>query len=119
MKKQVKRGDIFLIAFDPTKGSEIQKTRPAIVIQNDIGNKYSATTVVAAITSQAEGNHYPGTVLIQEGEGGLKKESLVLLNQIRTVDIEKRCLQRLGKVTLSTLRGIDQALQLQLCLINL
>src|ERR1051326_2103080 len=81
-----KRGEIFLVNFDPTLGAEIQKPRPALVIQNDIANRHSAITIVAAITSQFEEPLYPTEVLIQAPQGGLRTDSVALLNQIRSID---------------------------------
>ena len=83
---QPKRGEVYLVNFDPTLGSEIQKTRPALVLQNDISNEYSPITIVAAITSQFDEGLYPTEVLIQPPEGGLTTNSVVLLNQIRSID---------------------------------
>ncbi len=104
-----KRGEIYLINFDPTVGSEIKKTRPAVIIQNDIANRWSPITIVAAITSQVTPPIYPTEVLVTAGEGGLDTDSTILLNQIRSVDRE-RLIQRLGRVTPATLAAIDQAL---------
>ncbi len=83
----IKRGGIVLVDLEPVKGSEQGKTRPCLIIQNDIGNSVSPTTIVAAITSKIE-KEYPFTVLIRQGEANLPKESLILCNQIRTVSKE-------------------------------
>src|SRR4029077_3810886 len=80
-----KRGEIHLVSFDPALGAEIQKTRPALILQNDIGNQHSPVTIVAAITSNV-GRQGPTGVLVAAPEGGLTVDSIVLLNQIRTVD---------------------------------
>ena len=80
-----RRGEVYLVNFDPTLGAEIKKTRPALILQNDIGNRYSPLTIVAAITSQYEERLYPHQVLVVAPEGGMKKNSAVLLNQIRSV----------------------------------
>src|SRR5580658_9475413 len=90
--KYPRRGDIYLVNFDPTVGSEIRKTRPALVIQNDIANQYSPITIVAAITSKFTEPPYPSEVILEAKESGLPLRSSVLLNQIRSVDR-----QRLGK----------------------
>ena len=84
------RGDIFLVSFDPTVGAEIQKTRPALVIQNDIGNQYSPITIVAALTSKFDLPPYPAEVVMEPRDSGLPQASDVLLNQIRSVD--RQCL---------------------------
>ena len=86
---QLKRGEIYLVSFDPTVGAEIQKTRPALVLQNDIANEHSPITIVAAITSQFDDTLYPTEVLVQPPEGGLTVNSVVLLNQIRSIDKQR------------------------------
>ena len=114
---RVRRGDVYLVSFDPTVGVEIQKTRPALVIQNDIGNRYSPLTIVAAITSK----HEPPArykVLINAPEGGMKVHSAMLLNQIRSVD-KKRLIKRLGTLTSDTMGRVDQALMISLGLVEL
>lgn len=105
-----KRGDVFLVNFDPTVGSEIKKTRPALIIQNDIANEYSPVTIVAAITSKFDDRLYPT-------EGGLKQDSVVLLNQIRSID-GQRLSKKLGAVDRMTLKKIDAALKISLALIE-
>ena len=81
-----RRGDVYLVHFDPTVGHEIQKTRPAVVVQNDISNRYSPITIVAAISSQFSDPPFPREVVIEPGDSGLLKRSAVILNQIRSVD---------------------------------
>jgi len=81
-----RRGEIFLVEFDPTRGHEIQKTGPALVIQNDFGNRYSQVTIVAAITSKISKVPYPVEVVIQPNRtNGLVSQSAILLDQIRLV----------------------------------
>ncbi|KAM3093248.1 type II toxin-antitoxin system PemK/MazF family toxin [Phormidesmis sp. 146-35] len=92
------RGEVYLVSFDPTLGSEIKKTRPALILQNDIANLHSPITIVAAITSQFEDPLYPTEVLVQTPEGGLGNDSVVLLNQIRSID-KQRLIKRLGNLT--------------------
>ncbi|WP_245587434.1 type II toxin-antitoxin system PemK/MazF family toxin [Cylindrospermum stagnale] len=77
---------MYLVNFDPTVGAEIKKTRPALILQNDVSNQHSPITVVAAITSQFTEPLYPTEVLIKVPEGGLQIDSVVLLNQIRSID---------------------------------
>ncbi|MEJ5369080.1 MAG: type II toxin-antitoxin system PemK/MazF family toxin [Bryobacteraceae bacterium] len=112
-----RRGDIFLVNFDPTIGSEIRKTRPALVIQNDVSNRHSPVTIVAAITSKFEEPAYPTEVILEPSESGLPSRSAVLLNQIRTID-RSRLVKRLGRVTRSTMRRVDHAIQIGLGLIE-
>jgi mRNA interferase MazF len=112
-----KRGDIYLVNFDPTLGSEIRKTRPALILQNDVANSHSPITIVAAISSQFDETLYPTEVLIEPPEGGLTANSVVLLNQIRSID-KQRLIKRLGTVTPETMQQIDRALQVSLGLIE-
>ena len=94
-----KRGDIYLVNFDPTLGAEIRKTRPALILQNDVANKFSPVTIVAAISSQFEDTLYPTEVLLSaKARTGLAVDSVVLLNQIRTVDKRTRSLADPGTI---------------------
>ena len=114
---RVRRGHVYLVSFDPTVGVEIQKTRPALVIQNDIGNRYSQLTIVAAITCKQEPPaRYK--VLINAPDGGMKVNSAVLLNQIRSVD-KKRLIKRLGTLTSDTMHRVDHSLMVSLGLVEL
>jgi len=115
MARQCQRGDIFTVDFEPVRGHEQGKVRPALVIQNDIGNQYSPTTIVAAITS-GERARYDVNVEIKAPEGGLIRDSLVLLNQIRTVDKPRlgRCW---GHLSEETMVRVDEALKISVGLI--
>jgi mRNA interferase MazF len=113
-----KRGEIYLVNFDPTLGSEIKKTRPALVLQNDIANRHSPITIVAAITSQFDATLYPTEVLIKPPEGGLTANSVVLLNQVRSID-KGRLIKRLGVLKPATMQHVDLALQISLGLVKL
>ena len=113
-----RRGDVFLVSLDPTIGAEIKKTRPAVVIQNDPANRRSPITIVAAITSRFETSLYPTEVLVRPPEGGLTADSVVLLNQIRSVDTG-RLVRRLGILGAERMREIDRALLLSLGLVDL
>lgn len=110
-----KRGEIYLVSFDPALGAEIQKTRPALILQNDVGNLHSPVTIVAAITSNV-GRRGPTGVMVTSPEGGLNVDSVVLLNQIRTVD-KRRLTKRLGVLRAATLKQVNQALMLSLGMI--
>jgi mRNA interferase MazF len=112
-----RRGDVFLVAFDPALGAEIQKTRPALVLQNDIGNQYSPVTIVAAITSNVV-RRGPTGILVTAPAGGLTADSVILLNQIRTID-NRRLGKRLGALPAVTMIQIDRALMISLGLIDL
>lgn len=113
-----KRGEIYFISFDPSIGAEIKKTRPALIIQNDIANRYSPLTIVAAITSKTGKELYPMEALINKNEGGLSIDSVIMLNQIRSID-KKRLGKRIGKLKTVTMRVVDQALQISLGLVEL
>ena len=116
--RRPRRGDVYLVNFDPTIGAEVKKTRPAVVIQNDIGNRWSPITIVAAMTSRFEDPLYPTEVLVKASEGGLAIDSVVLLNQLRSVD-KARLVRRLGALKSQTLREVDRALLLSLGLVTL
>ncbi len=113
-----RRGEVYLVSFDPTLGAEIKKRHPALILQNDIANRTSPITIVAAITSQFEEPLYPTEVLVKTPEGGLTVDSVVLLNQIRSID-EQQLIRRLGKLTSDTMRKVDRALILSLGLVEL
>jgi mRNA interferase MazF len=113
-----KRGEVYLVNFDPTIGAEIRKTRPALVVQNDIANRHSPVTIVCAITSQYDEPVYPTETLLSPPEGGMKLQSVVLANQIRSVD-RQRLVKRLGSVRPETMQKVDRALRLSLGLIAL
>ena len=113
-----RRGEIHLVAFDPTMGAEIRKTRPALVVQNDIANQYSPITIVAAVTSSVGGRRYLTEVLVRAPEAGLSVDSIVLLNQIRSID-RRRLVRRLGTVAPPTMRRVERALRLSLGLVDL
>ena len=111
-----KRGEIYLVNFDPTVGAEIRKTRPALIVQNDIANQYSPITIVAALTSKFDCPLYPTEVLIVAKESGLPADSVVLLNQIRSID-KARLIKPIGKATLDTMIHIENALMLSMGII--
>lgn len=107
------RGEIYLVNFDPTVGSENRKTRPALVIQNNIANQYSPITIVAAITSKFTEPPYPTEVILEPQGGALPLRSAVLLNQIRSVD-RQRLVKRLGRAPAETMQRIDRAVMISL-----
>ena len=114
-----RRGDIYLVNLDPTLGAEIRKTRPALVLQNDIGNKFSPVTIVAAISSKFDEPLYPTEVLISaKALTGLAVDSVVLLNQIRTID-KKRLVKQLGTLSAAKVEEVNQALRISLALVTL
>jgi mRNA interferase MazF len=113
-----KRGEVYLVNFDPTVGAETKKTRPALVLQNDVANRYSPITIVAAVTSHVQEPLYPTEVLVAVGEGGMNVASVVLLNQIRSID-KRRLVKLLGALKPSTMEKIDRALSVSLGLVTL
>jgi mRNA interferase MazF len=115
----IRRGQVYVCSFDPSVGHEIRKTRPALVIQNDIGNRYSSFTIVAASTSTVSHVPYPVEVIIEPTDGnGLTVRSSIRLDQIRTVD-RQRLVRLLGVVDSSTMTKVDQAIQISLGLVRL
>ena len=112
-----KRGEVYVVDFDPAVGAEIKKTRPAVVLQNNVANKYGVVTIVAAITSFRGDRFYPTKIKVVEGEAGLDKDSAVMLNQLRTVD-KTRLGKKLGMLDADTMGKVDLALQISLGLVE-
>jgi mRNA interferase MazF len=104
----IQRGDIFLVNLDPVVGSEVGKTRPAVVLQNELANHTSPTVTVVPLSTKT-GRVFPFQVLIPAGEGGLERDSKVLCEQIRTLSRE-RLLQRHGRLPPERLKEIRAAL---------
>ena len=109
----VKRGDIFYADLSPVVGSEQGGVRPVIIIQNDIGNRYSPTVIVAAITSQINKAKLPTHVEISSEEYGLNRDSVVLLEQIRTLD-KKRLKEKIGHMTEDDMKKVNKSLLISL-----
>jgi len=111
------RGDVYLVNLDPIIGKEISEAGPAVIIQNDIGNKFSPVTIIAPITSAKEINKpLPIMISLQEGTGGLKEESYVDCGQIRTIDKDKRLLHKFGSLNKTKMLEIDKAIKISLAL---
>lgn len=113
----VKRGDLYYADLSPVIGSEQGGVRPVLIIQNDVGNKYSPTVIVAAITSQINKAKLPTHIEITAQDFGLPKDSVVLLEQIRTID-KKRLREKIGKFDDELMRSIDDALKISIGLGN-
>ena len=108
---QIKRGEVYYANLDPVMGSETGKTRPVVVIQNDIGNRYSPTTIIAVITEfSAKKASSPIAVAIGE-EQGLKKPSIVNLAQIRTIDKRRLTLPKITTLSDEIMDEVDRALK--------
>ncbi len=109
----MRRGEVYLVRFDPGEGAEIRKTRPAVIVQNDATNARSSITIVAAITSRIDDRLYPTEVLVQPPEGGLTALSVIVLNQLRSVD-KRRLGKCLGALSAETMALVDRALIISL-----
>lgn len=107
----VKRGDIYYADLSPVVGSEQGGIRPVLIVQNDVGNKYSPTVIAAAITSQKEKNKLPTHITLESEGCGLSKESVVLLEQIRTID-KRRLKERMGQLDDGSMERVDKALSI-------
>ena len=112
------RGEVYIANLDPVIGSEQGARRPVVIIQNDVGNKYSPTTIVATVTSQVTPKIYPTEVRVKAGEGGLEKESSILLNQIKTID-KRRLESYVGKFSPTIMTKVDEAIKISLGLVPL
>jgi len=107
----IKRGDIYYADLSPVVGSEQGGIRPVLVVQNDIGNKYSPTIIVSAITAKIDKAKLPTHVEISASEFGLPKDSVILLEQIRTVD-KKRLKDKIGFLSPDLMKKVDEAIQI-------
>lgn len=106
----IKRGDVFLVNFDPTVGAEAQKTRPAVVVSNDINNAHSPTISISPITSNVT-RIYSFEVEIPPATGGLRSRSKVMVNQTRAVD-KIRLIKKLGQLPPTIMEDVNRALKL-------
>ena len=104
-----RRGEIWLVELDPTRGHEMQKTRYCLVIQSDVLNKKLPTFIIAPITSKVRPEWFPIGIILKRGEGELPKESQIMLNQIKVADIT-RFKRKVGKLTENTLVQINESL---------
>ena len=109
ISQNVVRGDLYYADLSPVVGSEQGGVRPVLVIQNDVGNKYSPTVIVAAITSRSTKAAIPTHVCIRRMRGGLKQDSTVLAEQIRTID-RNRLKEYIGHLDSCQMEGIEQAM---------
>lgn len=109
----IKRGELYYADLSPVVGSEQGGVRPILIVQNDIGNKYSPTVIAAAITSQINKAKLPTHIELSAKDFGLPKDSVVLLEQIRTLD-KQRLKEKIGEVPIDTMTKINQALLISL-----
>lgn len=115
MKTSIKRGDIYLVNLEPVLGSEQGGIRPALIIQNDVGNVYSPTTIVAALTSHIKSKAKLPTHIMIKKRGGMRFNSIVLLEQIRTID-KARLIDYIGCLSLSEMNLVDKGLAISVSL---
>lgn len=110
---EVNRGDIYYADLSPVVGSEQGGTRPVLVVQNNVGNKYSPTVIIAAITSQLDKAKLPTHIELKKEKYNLVKDSVVLLEQIRTLD-KRRLKEHVGNVDELTMQRVDVAIMISL-----
>ena len=113
----VRRGEIYFAELNPVVGSEQGGTRPVLVVQNDIGNQYSPTTIVVAITSQISKGKLPTHVEIRAERSGLERDSVILTEQVRTID-KTRLKKRISMLDDADLQKVNQALEISLGLVE-
>jgi len=113
----VRRGDIFYADLNPVVGSEQGGIRPVLVVQNDVGNKYSPTVIIAAITSQIDKAKLPTHVELKSTDYGLEKDSVILLEQLRTID-KRRLKEKIAILDQDIMEKVDEALKISLGLVE-
>ncbi len=113
----IKRGEIYFAQLNPVIGSEQGGIRPVVVVQNDIGNQYSPTTIILAITSQINKAKLPTHIELKAKEYGIERDSVILAEQIRTID-KTRLKQRIAILNDETMHKVDQALAISLNLLE-
>ena len=113
----VKRGEIYYADLSPVVGSEQGGIRPVLIVQNDVGNKYSPTVIAAAITSQQDKTELPTHIKVDADDCGLSKNSIELLEQVRTID-KQRLRERMGSLGSGAMNRIDRALSVSFGLDN-
>lgn len=109
----IKRGDLYYADLSPVVGSEQGGVRPVLVVQNDVGNKYSPTIIAAAVTSKINKAKLPTHIELQSNAYGLAKDSVILLEQIRTLD-KRRLKEKIGELSPSTMTQVDKAILISL-----
>ncbi len=113
----IRRGDIYYADLSPVVGSEQGGVRPVLIVQNDVGNKYSPTVIAAAITSQKTKTNLPTHIELTTDNTGLQKDSIVLLEQIRTID-KHRLKEKMGKLDEKSMDRVDEAITISFGLEN-
>ncbi|GKW46178.1 type II toxin-antitoxin system PemK/MazF family toxin [Planococcus sp. NCCP-2050] len=113
----VKRGDVFFAELSPVVGSEQGGTRPVLVIQNDIGNRFSPTVIIAAITAQIQKAKLPTHVEINAKKYGFERDSVILLEQLRTID-KSRLTDKITQLDEILMEKVDEALEISVGLVK-
>ena len=116
-ENMIRRGELYYADLSPVVGSEQGGVRPILIVQNDTGNKYSPTIIAAAVTSQINKAKLPTHIELNANEFGLAKDSVILLEQIRTLD-KKRLKERIGKLSPTTMNKVNSALLISLGFTN-
>lgn len=109
----IRRGDIYYADLSPVVGSEQGGVRPVLIVQNDVGNKFSPTVIAAAITSQKDKSNLPTHIPLSAGNTGLMKDSVVLLEQVRTID-KHRLKEKMGILDNDSMNRVNQAISVSL-----
>jgi len=109
----IKRGDIYYADLSPVVGSEQGGVRPVLIVQNNVGNKFSPTVIAAAITSQINKAKMPTHIEIGAADYGLSKDSVILLEQVRTID-KKRLKERIGHLNENLMNRVNEAIEISL-----
>lgn len=109
-KMLIKRGEIYYADLSPVVGSEQGGVRPVLIVQNDVGNKFSPTVIAAAITSQRDKNNLPTHIPVDARDCGLSKDSVVLLEQVRTID-KRRLKEKMGALDSPDMTKVNQAIE--------
>lgn len=109
----IKRGELYYADLSPVVGSEQGGVRPVLVVQNDVGNKFSPTVIAAAVTSKINKAKLPTHIELPSNEYGLNKDSVILLEQIRTLD-KRRLKDRIGELPSDTMSKVDRAILISL-----
>lgn len=107
----IRRGDIYYADLSPVVGSEQGGIRPVLIVQNNVGNRFSPTVIAAAITSRRSKANLPTHIPINSGSSGLAKDSVVLLEQVRTID-KRRLKEKMGAIDQSAMNAVDNAISI-------
>ena len=113
VNNEIKRGELYYADLSPVVGSEQGGVRPVLIVQNDVGNKFSPTVIAAAITSQINKAKIPTHIEVKASDVGLPKDSVVLLEQLRTLD-KRRLKEKIGELDIKKMKMVDSALLISL-----